>query len=126
MKHDPQTTTSFISHPRAGASFRTGLDYALCVVVGSLVRQVTAQTEAVLALRQALASFRVAGVDTSVPDDPLDLPHLEEFTLRLYSELVSTSARLELAYRHLQRSRAAVESEIADRPTDPGDLMGSD
>lgn len=128
MKHQIRTTnesSEFIPHPRSGQSYRYMLDYALCVVVGDLVRQSTGQTEAVLAIRGALDRLiRESGRVALLQDDPLDLPHLAERTLRLYSDLVTTSTRLTLAYRRLQQACAALDAEAAsDRDTDPGGLL---
>jgi len=124
MAHDAK---DFIPHPRAGQTFRTALDYALCLVVGDLVRQTAGHTEAILAIRGALDRLiRESGRNSSVQDDPVDVPHLALATLRLHSELVICATRLQLTYRYLQRACALLPREVGDRDTDPGNLLGPD
>lgn len=121
-----ENTMNGIPHPRTGQSYRQMLDYSTCLVIGALVRQVTTLTEAVAALRAHVDNV----TQTPLQDDPLDVPHLEEITLRLHAELISTATRLELSYRYVQRARQAIDSEIAksrdvSRETD-GFLLGPD
>lgn len=102
-----------IPHPRAGQPHRAMLDYVTCMVVTALFRQTTSLTEAIGALRAHVDA--VTGRPLS--DDPLDVPHLGQLEVRMYSELVGTAARLELAYRYVQRTRQALDEAIA-RSTD--------
>jgi len=121
-QHDEK---DFIPHPRSGPNYRQALDYALCVVVGDLVRQATSLTEAMGAIRQAVDRLiRESGRTASIQDDPVDVPHLALATLRLHSELIVAATRLQLTYRYLQRAQQILPREDGDRDTDPGNLLG--
>lgn len=124
VKQQSYDEKTLVPHPRTGQSFRSMLDYVLCLVVTALVRQSTSQTEAILALRTAVDRLiSESGRVARVQDDPLDIPHLEASILRLHGELVTTSVRLELAYRYVQRARTALMETDTDRDTDPGGLL---